>query len=71
MKGTYTQRNRKDIGRPPMCAGCSHLVACDKQKMACGQYEKWQRDGGRAWAKLEREPSEDIYNRIFNKRIAA
>lgn len=71
MKGTYNLRKRNDTGLASPCVGCPHLTDCAKQHMACEQFSHWQDVGGRAWSKFPREPSRDIYNRIYNTRNAA
>lgn len=70
MKGTYTI-TRSSVGDAPMCKSCPHFNECNRQHMACEQFERWQAVGGNAWKKLRREPSRGIYNRIFNQRKAA
>jgi len=54
------------------CEGCHNQLRCGERKLACTDYERWQRYDSRsdAWIPMRlvstnREPSRTIYNLIF------
>jgi hypothetical protein len=49
----------------PPCALCPHIASCREGRLACQQFAVFAKYGGRRWRKEAREPSSDIYAKVF------
>jgi hypothetical protein len=48
------------------CDLCPHRARCRDEQLACEQLEVFTEFGGRRWRQVPREPSREIYGRIFS-----
>ena len=53
-----------DVFDEPPCATCPHFARCSLG-LACQQFESFYSVGGRKYRTLPREPSAEIYRRLF------
>jgi hypothetical protein len=47
------------------CETCPHIAKCSVGGLACEAFALFVSHGGRRWRKEPREPSAEIYNRIY------
>jgi hypothetical protein len=53
----------------PPCALCPHIARCREGRLACEAFAVFAKYGGRRWRKEAREPSAEIYQRVFRGRV--